>query len=85
MAQRLQRKPFAKALTKKSYQLGGPVPLLFGGYIPGILVWAITGWMWEFLLAGVIWHIWARLKFEKDPLYFSYLIESLREPSHLEP
>lgn len=80
-----ERKPFAKALTKRSYQLGAPFKLLFAGYIPGIIIFAVTGWMWHFILAGVIWHIWARLKFEKDPLYFSYLIDSLKEPGHLEP
>lgn len=82
---RAQRKPFAKALVKKSYALGGPLKLLFAGYLPGIFIWVVTGFMWEFMLAGIVWHIWAYCKFQKDPLYFNYLIETLREPGHLEP
>lgn len=80
-----QPKPFAKALTKKTYQLGGPVKLLFAGYALGLAIFALSGGIWEFIPLGAIWHVWSRLKFEKDPLFFSYLIESLREPGHLEP
>lgn len=80
-----EKKPFAKALIKKTYQLGAPMKLLFAGFVPGIIIFLITGWMWEFILFGPVWWIWVRIKFEKDQLYFSYLIDSLKDPGHLEP
>lgn len=81
-----QPKPFAKALTKRSYQLGAPIKLLAIGYAFGLVIFFLTAFtVWEFILGGVVWHIWARLKFEKDPLYFSYLLDALKEPGHLEP
>ena len=85
MAAPRTRHPFAKAMTKKSYQMGAPLKLYLPGFIPGILVWMLTGWCWELLLRGVVWCGWVYLKFSKDQLYFNYLLDSLLEDSHLEP
>ena len=78
-------KPFAKALTKKSYQMGAPIKLYVPGFIPGALIWLITGWCWYFVLLGVVWCGWVYLKFSKDPFFFNYLLDTLMEENHLEP
>lgn len=84
MAERT-KKPFAKSLTKKSYQLGAPIKLYILGFIPGGLIFALTGWCWELLLLGLIWVGWVYIKFGKDQLYFTYLLDSFLEDGHLEP
>lgn len=80
-----KRNPFAKALIKKSYAFGAPMKLLAAGYIPGLLIWLFTKWMWYFVPLGAIWHFWSYVKFKKDPLFFNYLFDALKEPGHLEP
>lgn len=80
-----QKHIFAKALTKKSYQFGAPLKMFIPGFIPGLIVWALTGWCWYLLPLGLGWVGWVIAKFSKDQLYFNYLMDSLREDSHLEP
>lgn len=80
-----KKKPLAKALSKKTYQFGAPLKILLLGFIPGLLVLIFTQGIWEVLPLGFIWLIWAKIKFEKDPLYFEYLINCLFSANHLEP
>lgn len=78
-------KPFAKALTKHVYQFGAPFTVIAPGFVPGILIWVITGWLWYFVPLGLVWFVFVKLKYEKDEYWLSYFFDALREKTHMEP
>ena len=78
------KSPFAKALTKHSYALGAPVKILCLGYVLGIIVWVFTK-VWYLIPVGAIWHIFVKIKFEKDEYWIAYFVDAMREKTHLEP
>lgn len=78
------KSPFAKALTKHTYSLGAPIKVLCWGYVLGLLIWAFTG-VWYLVPAGIIWHLFVKIKYEKDEYWIAYFIDAMREKTHMEP
>lgn len=77
--------PFAKALTKHIYQMGAPASYILPPYGVAILLLLVTGWLWELVPCALVWHLFLKIKFEKDEYWVSYFLESMREKTSLEP
>lgn len=78
------KSPFAKALTKHTYSLGAPVKILFLGYALGLVIFVFTG-IWYLIPAGIAWHLFVKVKYEKDEYWIAYFVDAMKEKVHLEP
>lgn len=82
----MTKAPFAKALTKHSYQLGCPPKLIIPVYLIAVFVFIITDFKFFYLLFPAVgWHIWAKAKLEKDEYFVDYFLDYLKEEPELEP
>lgn len=79
--------PFAKALTKHSYQMGVPLTYILPVYLVAVLLFLISKFLlWPFFILAIIWHVYAKSKFEKDEFFLAYFANAmLNEKEHLEP
>jgi hypothetical protein len=50
-----------------------------------ILLLLVTGWLWELIPCALAWHLFLKIKFEKDEYWVAYFLESMREKTSLEP
>lgn len=78
--------PFAKALTRHSYQLGCPPKLIMPVYAVAVFVLLLTRLSFFYLIpVAIAWHIWVKFKIEKDEYFIDYFLDYLREETELEP
>lgn len=86
----METKPFAKALTKNTYQFGAPLKILALGLIPGLIIWLITflidgRGLWYFVLLELPWFLFIKIKLSRDEYWLDYLKDAFVQEAHLEP
>ncbi len=75
----------ARALTKSFHQMGAPALLVLPCYLIPIMVFVLTGFLWELIVPGVIVHLYLRYKFRKDEYWLANYMDAIKEDQYLEP
>lgn len=81
----MRSSPLARALTIKRYGLGVPMGLLALIWLPSIIIFLVTQWMWFFLPFSLVLFLIAKAIYKKDENTMKYFYEALKRPQHYDP
>jgi type IV secretory pathway VirB3-like protein len=81
----MRRSPLARALTTNRFGMGMPMPLIAIIWLPSILIFILTQWMWFFLPVSLVIFLIVKGIYKKDENTLKYFVDAMKRPQHYDP